>query len=143
MTPLVIFLSACRWGQGAVAMPASAAPGPLAIGLRSWSSCECEGFKRRGDRKPCLQDHTPVEELRSGKRDPRAGGCVMHLSRAEAELQRACPCVQEKEELEGKPVEASPRSRIPAQGAGCAALTQGGRRSLDQNVVFIESLSHV
>ena len=143
MTLLVMFLSARRWGQGAIAMPASAVLGPLAVGLRSWSSCKCEGFKQRGDRKPCLQDHTPVKELRSGKRDPRAGRCMMHLSRAEAKLQRACPCVQEKEELEGKLVEASPRSRDPVQGAGCADLTQGGRRALDHNVVFIESLSHV
>ena len=69
--------------------------------------------------------------LRAGERGPRAGGCVMHLSRAEAELQRACPCVQEKEDEEGKLVNAGPRSGIPGQGAGCADLTQGGRRSSD------------
>ena len=67
----------------------------------------------------------------------------MHLSRAEAELQRACPCVQEKEDEEGKLVNAGPRSGIPGQGAGCADLTQGGRRSSDHTVVVMESLSRV
>ena len=82
MTPLVIFLSAHQWGQGAVAMTASEALGTLAIGLRSWSSCQCEDFKWSGNRKPCLQDHTPVEELKTqirGKRSQSRRVCEASL----------------------------------------------------------------
>ena len=150
MTPLVIFLSAHQWGQGAVAMPASEALGTLAIGLRSWSSCQCEDFKWSGNRKPCLQDHTPVEELKTqirGKRSQSRRVCEASLkSRGRAvEGLPVCPG-------EGRPGgEAGgswsqvrdPNSGIPGQGAGHADLTHEGRRSLDHTVVVKESLSRV
>ena len=145
MTPLVTFLSAHHWGQGAVAVPASEALGTLAIGLRSCSSCQCEGFKWSGNRKPCLQDHTPVEELKTqirGKRSQSRRVCEASL-KSRGRAVEGLPVCPGEGRPGGEAGGSRSRSGVPGQGAGRADLTQEGRRSSDHTVVIMESLSSV